>query len=502
MRRGAGVRTFSAALTPAGAYVVGYRRTSRGLEVSEYSHASAPGSDPGRAAGRLGELIEAQGGRGGRLALALSGFGAYHHILTLPDAPREVLLPVIGRELRRVFPELAQPAEEEPIISYVDVGEVAGEAGPQREILAAAVRRSLIETVREELGRHGVELTHWTVLPRAMQRLHDAFQSAAGAGDAPTADIVVAEDVALLSFFHDGDLRLFSETPRPAGGGSMATPLLERLERGGLYLRQQFRGAGLERVLLSVEDGPSARELAAGIRERLGVGPERFGPYSATPGAMLALGPALDAVAPDPFDLLPADLRPTSSHDRWSRLLAIGSIVLVIASAWWWAWSGVRAEHEAEARMDAIRTALESRAPRFSEVRRVVDARRSHSERAELLRILLASRERLPEMLWPLESAPAGIRIQSLEILPSDGGWTARLQGSSDGATTAQATAAIDELFRSVQSQLPGATVSLDDMSAPQPASDELSEVAEFVVPIAITFRMSFIVPAVEEAVR
>lgn len=492
-------RLFSAALTQAGVFVVGYRDTQRGLEVSDYAHRSGTGPDPRVASRALGEMIEAQGGRGGRVALAVSGFGSYHHILTLPTASRDVLVPVIVRELRRIFPGVFEGDAEPPIVEYVEIDSSGiGHEGSQRELLAAAVPRSLIRTVHAELASRDVALTHWTILPRAMQRLHDAFAG----GEEPTAALVVAEGLSLLGFFQDGELRLFSESAATAGDGPAVPGLIERVERGGLYIRQQFQGASLERVMLAAGEGAEAERLARDIRARLDVEPEGFGPYSGTPGAMLALGGALDAAAEDPFDLLPPDLRPLAGHERWTRVLGIASVVLVLTAAAWWAWSGVRAERAAHARFEQASTAVDSRGGEFEAAARLVDARRSHAQRAELLRRLLAGRERLPAMLWPLEEAPSGVRIDSLEILPSDNGWTGRVQGRAIGNTTARATAVIDVLFQGLRRDLPGATVSVDEISPPVPVGEAISREAEYVVPIAITFRMTFIVPAVVEAVR
>lgn len=495
-----GSRLFSAALTPVAVYVVSYRSTSRGLEVLEHAHRGGLGPDPAAAARALGGLIEAQGGRGGRVSVAVAGFGAYHHILTLPPAPRDVLLPVIGRELRRVFPGLFQADLEPPIIDYVEIGGSGTlPAGSQRELLSAAVPRSLIGTVRSELARREIALTHWTVLPRAMQRLHDAFIE----GEAPTAAVLVTDGLPLLGFFHEGELRLFSDASAPGQGTADTSALVERIERGGLYLRQQFHGTALERVLLSTSEGPAADELARGVEARIGLEPEPFGPYSATPGVMLALGAALDQVAEDPFDLLPPELRPVRAQDRLSRILALASLALVLAAAGWWAWSGVRAESLARDRYEEVRRDLDRRAPEYMAMRDVLDARQSHEQRTEVLRLLLNSREQLPSILWPLENPGPGVRIDSLELQPyEDGGWSGTLGGTARAQTTAQATASVDGLFQSLRRNLAGARVAIEHMSPPERVADGELDIPEYAIPIAVTFRMSFIVPAVEEAVR
>lgn len=496
MRRGRGSRVFSAALSPTGVYLVGCRSTPAGLEVTEYARHTAAYRDSADAARALAGLIEARGGRGARVSVAVSGFGAYHQILSLPPAPREVLLPVIGRELRRLFPDLYVVEGEPPLVEYASLGPIRGEEGKgQRDLLAAAAPRSLIRTVQGQLGARGISITHWTILPQAMQRLYEAFAG----GDRVTAVMIMADGSSLLGLFHGGELRLFTEA---AYAAENITESVERIERGALYVRQQFRGSSLERVMLAAADEEEVEQIAGAVSERLGLELEPFGPGSSTPGALVALGAALDAASGEPLQLLPIEARPAKEQDRWTHWLLAASLAIVLAAGGWWAWSGVRAETRAEQRYEEARAALDSREPAYQQAREIVEARRSHAERVRLIGVLLESRRRLPDLLWPIGSSTSQVRIDRVRIQAQGSGWAASVEGMATAESAALATSAIDGFFQSLRRELPDAQVSLNRM-APL-AAETGPEGGSFGVvgPIATGFTMSFIVPGPEETLQ
>lgn len=491
-------RAFSAMLFPGGVHAVSYRESSRGLEIQRYFRELAPASSAAEAADRLGDLLESAGGRGGRLSLALSGFGSYHHILSLPSAPKEILLPVVQREFRRFFPDLFLPGQGEPVIDFVEVDTAGrGPDGSLRELLAAAVPRSLIQQVRGSLGRHGIELEHWTIVPRAMQRLYDAFSSE------PKTDValVLAPQSPMLGFFHEGELRLFSELP-PSAGGPEATEVdlvVEQIERGALYLRQQFRGAAVDRLLLAAEPEAELRGLAAQIRERLGITVDRFGSYSESPGAMAALGAALDRGNPDALNLLPADARPRGGAEAWTHRLGVASAAVLVAGAAWWGWSGIRAEQRAEAELLQVESELRERSAPLAEIRALIGERQAHTLRAERLAQIGTGQQRLPELLWPIQEAARTVRVDELRFTRGVDGWEGTLHGTATGATSAAASGAVDRLFSTLSREFPPNSVTLNRFGSVQREAPAEGEEAPFEPEgIAIAFEMSFILPAEE----
>lgn len=494
---GARERGYSAMLTPAGVHVVSYLSRGAGLQVQRYARAAWESPTAAEAAETLAELVAAEGGRGGRLSLAVSGFGCYHHLLSLPPAPREILTPIVTREFRRFFPDLFAGGAE-PVIDFVEIGE--GDPSPEgslRELLAAAAPVALIDTVGAALERHGVRLAHWTIVPRAMQRLYQAF--------VPTphtdAALVVAPGSPLLGFFHRGELRLFSDVSAAAGGAALdVEAVLEQIERGGLFVRQQFRGAAVERLFLAADPQAELRGLAERIRERLSLRVERFGPYAEVPGAMAALGAALDEGADDSLNLLPAAHRPPDAGQAWARRLGVAAALVLSLSAGWWAWSGVRAEARAAERVRVAESELRELAPALSQVRAVIDERQQHARRSALLAALDAQRTQLPDLLWPIREAAAGVEVQELSFERGDDGWEGSLRGAARGASAAEVSAQIDRLYRALAREFPGGTVTLEEFGDdPAPAGAEESVTEWTDEPIAIAFRLSFIVPASSE---
>lgn len=496
-----GVRpTFSAMLFPGGIHAVSYRKTTRGLEILRYFREFGPEGGPAEAAARLAELLDSAGARGGTLSLSLSGFGSYHHILSLPGAPKEILLPVVQREFRRFFPDLFQPGQPDPVLDFVEVDTV-GRVGDDnlRELLAAAVPRSLMEMVRGALAAREIELDHWTIVPRAMQRLYDAFASDPGTDAA----LVLAPHSPMLGFFHQGELRLFSELAPAATAQETADfeVVVEQIERGALYVRQQFRGAAIDRLLLAAEPEAELRGFAAHIHERLSVTVERFGAYSESPGAMAALGAALDRGTSNALNLLPGEARPRGTAEAWTRRIVVASCAVLIAAAGWWGWSGVRAESRAQAALLQVESDLRSRSGSLTEIRGLVADRQEHTRRALQLSSIGTGQQRLPELLWPIQEAARFVRVDELSFTRVDGGWEGTLRGTAKGTTSAAASGEIDRLFTSLMREFPPNSITLNRFGSVPPAAPAEGE-DEVLEPegIAIAFQMSFILPAEEEA--
>jgi hypothetical protein len=476
-------RSFGAVLAPSGAHVVEYRRTRRGLQVVRFGSARVRRSEMEQAADELADLLEALGARGGQVALAVSGFGSCHHILTLPNAPREVLTPVVQREMRRFYPHLFVHDDRPPVVDFVPI-ESSGRGGDggQRELLVGALPRELLDTVARALGRRQISLGSWTILPRAVQRLHDAY----GDADNTAAVLLMTPGAPLLGFFHGGELRLFTE---PVGGneaGDMEA-VLAHVERGALFLRQQFRGATLSQLHIALPPDEALADLRGQVAQRLNASVEPFGPPEHPPGALAALGAALDGAGEGGLNLLPPALRPPSAADRWTRTLTAASAAVLLLAVGLWAWGGARAEAEARDRVAAAEAELGGRLAEMAPLRPVLEERRAHAHRAQVMALLAARRAEIPGLLWPLTASHA-VRLDALQLGRSPLGWDGVLQGTSTGRTSAAATAAVDGLYREMIQILGRDAVTLDGLTGAQVEADE-----EGMRPtISLGFQLSF----------
>jgi hypothetical protein len=304
----------------------------------------------------------------------------------------------------------------------------------------------------------------------------------------------------LLGFFHDRELRLFSE-PLAGPGASAAAAVAavaEHVERGTIFLRQQFRGAAVSHLYLSDGTGTdTAEELdESGTSTRLPVTP--FGPPTEPPGAFAALGAALDAAGTDGLNLLPAELRPPSEADRWRRRTAVASACVLLAAAGWWGWSARRAEAAARAEIAVLTQELEARRSRFGSVRPIIEERQAHAQRAALIELIAGDRRRLPEVLWPLQAAAPDVRVRKLQVARQEAGWDVVLGMTAEAPSYEQATDAIMAVTQRLGAELPDSALTTSSVEL-DPATPDSSEAGSRPGPIAASVEMSFIVPALKE---
>ncbi len=474
--RWTGGRRFSAMLLPGGVVVVEYRQSGDELETLQLAADRTHLEGLDEAADLLGNTVESLGGRGGRLALALGGFGASHHILELPPAEEELLRPVVTREMARFYPDL-----RDPVIDFVLAGAVADEESSKRDVLVGAVPRATALRLQGALAERGVTLEHLTILPRVVEHVFDATD----ASTRPSVFVALATTGPVIGCFHESDLRLYSEPPRIHARGDTMDGVVEHVERGALFLRQQFRSEGAERVV--VVAAPEVTEALTGaIRDRMGV-EVRVLDSPAGPDALLALGPAMDMAGPESLDLLPESARPRPAAARWARRLAVAAALVVGVAALLWSWRAVEAARLLDARVDALDAELNRVLVPMNRIRSVVESRRSHAERLAFLAAEERRRDRVQEVLRAVaDAAPPALELHEL-VLERDedqDAWRLSVVGTAAGAGSAAAVRAVDGLYRGIPARLPVEELSLDALDGALPAAER----------VAIDFEMSFIV--------
>jgi len=489
--------SFGAVLSPAGIHLVEYRRGIHDVRIVRYVQVDAVPGDAAATARTLGALMESVGARGRGVAIALSGFGSCHQLLSLPAGPPEVLRLVIGREMRRFYPDIFTSEAEEPILEYVEIAASAPAIGSVGvDLLVAAAPAELMRTVTAALAEHGVPITGCTIAPRALQRLHEVF----GDGEQSEAVVLMIPGAPLLGLFHQGSPRLFSE---PAGAhashADTALSVGELVDRAALFLRQQYRGATLDQVLLAGEPGTAA-SVADSLRVKRGLAAHPFGDQE--PGALLALGAALDADLPDRLSLLPASARPLSQGDRLTRALAVASVLVLVTASAWWSWEANVTERQTLRDVRTLQGRLASEQAATVEIREAVGERRSHAQRAALLETLARNHNRLPEVLWPFEAAAPQVSLVRVQVQPGESGWQVNVTATANGRSSAEATDAVDALVGQLEAQLAGEKVSLSQMSYAPPAPLTPTVLAggapaaeSIESAVALTFEFSFSIP-------
>ncbi|HKJ93982.1 MAG TPA: hypothetical protein VJ957_12505 [Longimicrobiales bacterium] len=474
---GSRARQFSGILSPNGVLVVEYRQSGDALDVVEFVAEQPARKDLATASELLARLVESLGGRGGRLALTVSGFGTSHHILTLPPAPPELLRPVVGREMSRFYPDL-----EDPVIDFVVVGAAESRDGPGQDVLVGAVPRAMVESVQRTLAARGIRLDHVTILPRVLQHIHDSLDTSPD----PSVLVLMLQSGPLIGCFFDSDLRLCSE-PLPGTFGVPATDVaavVEHVERGVLFLAQQFPGAGAAAVLVAA---PAATygAVSQAVLEEMDVQP---GPLDTglPANAVAALGAAIDQRSERVLNLLPERLRPEPASQRWARALAAGAALVIAGAALWWSASSMLAARAVDARIGTLQTHLERRVPVLARIQPVLEQRRDHEARLAFLAPAGEREQRVQIILRAVAASTAeGVQLDSLVVTRSRDGWTVGVGGVATGVSSAAAVRAVDVLYRGVPDHVPVDSVLLNRLGA-MPADSAGA--------VAVNFEMSFIV--------
>ncbi len=477
--------TFAAFVEPAGLYLVEYQRNSEGITVVRHQSDNRRVIGLAEAGERVATLIKNAHAGESRLAVAVRGFGSTYQIMMLPPAEPAVLGAVVRRELARINPDMETPRVDYVLGGQVDRRQRARPEGgiPQREVLVGAAPELALAAFAEEVALAGAELTHLTVLPQVMQRLYER----ADASPSPTACFVDLPGGPVIAFFHESELRLVVEPP-VVGDEDVATrvqTLSELMDRGNLFLRQQFRGVELSRLLICAKesDGP---ELLAALREQLPFPVENFpGPVS-DPSALVCLGAVLDGEAEKGLNLSPFAESAEDRTERKRRTTINIAASLIGALAMLWAVFTVSSTLSLSAKVDDNRKIAAARMSTLAPLRVVAAERQKNAQSLAYLESVRGNDSHIQDFLRALVRAtPPGIQLNSLSLDKSGEEWSVSMAGSGFGETGADVLLAIDRFFHAIPRELNVhdlALVELSDLPA-----DQFSAGMKF----SLTFAMS-----------
>lgn len=455
-----GSRYFAGVVTPQGIELIEYHRGIRELRIEQHLPDRGSIGSGAEVASRLGELLGRMAPGGGRVALAIDGFGSYFQTMTLPAASPEVLRPVVAREIRSAVPELPNA-----LFGFGRTSLAAEAAGPpttrsERELslLVGVLPRDLVGLLNETLASRGFILEHVTIVPRALQRLHRAY---AGSEEA-VAMIACMPERPLLGFFTREGLQLFN-TVLLASGEERESVLIEQVQRGRAFIRQRFRGELISRVLILGEvPGLNSRAAleAHGSVEVAGIGPE-----GVDAGAMLALGVALDARAGGSFDLLPAEMKPPGEPPAWlMQLTLLGATLLMIAGIWW-AGSALRLTHQMGARVDAAAAEVLQLDQAVQPLRSVAEERRAHAERLSLFDAVLDSHGALRMIVNGISATPPAVRLEAAQLKLEGERWVGEIGGRASSRTPAGSARILEDWYGTFLRPFPPGAVQLVELS-------------------------------------
>jgi hypothetical protein len=472
-------RLVGAFVCPRGVSAIEYRVTGKGIEVLRAFDQPARINSERQAADHLLRILQDAGIRKAAIALTIRGFGVVHHMLGLPPARDELLSPIVDRELKRLEPQL-----DDPRVGWLGLSTDPAEmtdAPPQRQVLAAAVPKHVGDAIGGAISAAGHRLAHFTVLPAAAQRLHEEFVP----DGSPSALVVPLHDGGFLGFFVGGALRLAVEPPVPEGEYVDAAAIAEEAELGAMFVRQQFRGAQLSRVVVAA---PAESFIGAEgvINERLGVPVTRFTVQHLSAGALIALGGVIDSRATSPLSLAGAPVRQSAAGMLGS--ISLAAVALAIAVGAFTAIEAFRAR-DAFAELQRARQQIDAEAFSLGGIRETADQRRLVRDAIEAMRLSSRDRRELQNGLSTLAGTVIPpIRLDSLHLDRGSNGWVSGIAGSVTSESNARSVEVLHEFYRDLPRRLGVEELSLGQLSY----ADENAESGE---PGSVRFQISFVIP-------
>jgi hypothetical protein len=473
----------AAYVCPRGVFAIVVRRAGGGVEIEQVLDRDIHLESASVAADHLVGLLKSSGIDRATLSLSLRGFGVVHHVLQLPPAPDALIAPIIEREVRRLEPELGDCVVGWTPLPALDAG--ATEV-PQRSLLTAAAPQETVSAFEQRLRNAGFRVSHVTALAVAMQRLVEEFAEEGGT----VALVAPLPDGAFMGFSLKGALRLVVEPPLPKGTEHDSAALAEELELGVMFVRQQFRGAQLERIaLVGTDDAIADTETV--LAEKMHVPAQQLGVPGLSAAGYAALGALLDGQSPRPCSLGgDSRNRGAATAKTAMQTASVAALFVLAVLGVWTVTETVRARQAANS-LRAARLQIAQDSFGLAPIRATADHRRLVSEAIEAAQVLASDRIALQEMLAGIAAAVrAPVRLDTMQLERSSlGGWLVVLGGSVRETTNAQAIQSLHDVYRELPNRLSVDSLHLDSLAyADSGATDARSTL--------VRFQFSFAVPA------
>lgn len=483
--RSGGSAHFGAFVEPAGIHLVEYQRERSGISILRQHYDDRRILGLAEAGERIGTTIKSFGLPAARLSASVRGFGSSYQIMMLPPAEPAVLGAVVRREVARLNPDM-----DSPRVDYVLGGEVdrrkrtRPEGGiPQQEVFVGAAPEMAVVAFGEELSAAGIELDHLTLLPQVIQRLFERIDGS----QQPTACFVDLPGGPVIAFFNENQLRLVVEPPI-AGDQDIASRvqnLKEHLDRGNLYLRQQFRGVELTRLLVSA-DPAEEEEYLERLREALRYPAEKLAGPVAQPGSLVAIGAVLDGEAQQGLNLSPFAESPLVRAEREQRRYISIVAAFVSALAILWAVFSVAQTVSLNKRVMTDQRIAQERMNTLAPLRVVASQRQQNAQSLTYLNGLEADRANVQQFLRALGRAtPPGVQLQSVSIARKGAEWNVNVAGGAFGGSGADVLLAIDRFYHSLPREMSLHDLVLADLN--DATSDQFSAAMKFTVTFVVS---------------
>lgn len=484
-------RTFGALVAHDGVTLVEYENERTGLRISGHWTDATPSGSIDDALARLTSLVNASGAKRSRVSIVIEQFGVVHHVMTVPAAAEEVLRPIVIREVQRVF------GLSDPVVAFAPGASQERRHGPRadtntapRQLFVAGAPADTIDALRRQLQEQQISVDIATVVPKTMHSLYEAT----GASLEPTAVLVCLESGPHLAFFLEGRLELAIDPPIALEGERPTVPMiLDQVERGAVYFRQQFRGATATRVLLAAR--PDEYDaIAAALEGRLSARVKPLFTGAASPESVVAIGAVLEGRRARPLDLFP---HPPTLAERAAKALrgpnafVAGGVAAALIAALW-AGSQVLSLSSMKRENSALRDSIRVAIPATTSMRQIAERRADVVKQAEFIRNGIAERAAFTSTLTAISATlPAGIVFDTLNVNRAQAGWSAYVGGTARGASAADAVRGLQSFLEGLRARQGVASATLDGFDYAPVSADSTKHDSGVTLHFQVSFALS-----------
>lgn len=484
-------RRFAALIDQESVSVLEYRSESGGFRLLDTRSRAQHFASIADAVDAIIAIFDEMSVRQATLSIVLQHHGSFFHSLALPSADPEQVRQIVQHEVQRSF-NITDAAIAYTIGKAIDRPDANRTGGRGlRQIDIAGAPRPVVDEIRNRFGKRRIKLDALTVAPEVFRRLYDVLDGS----QEVTALLVCLQNGPHIAFFVNATLELAIEPPLRLAGEMPIDPvaIVDQLERGAIFLRQQAHGAVATRLLLSAP-ADDYETLASTIEGRTGMHVVPFGKEVGSPEGLVAMGAVLAGAGSDGLDLLP---RPPAFDERLKNAMSgIGlvttTLAVAAAVAVFWAGMQMLAVKREQRGLEDVQLRVERALPALAKARESAQGRERIASIRNALRDAAVEKAAVTAMMNALPAgSQSAAQLDSLRVTRVVDGVKTMLYGHAAAPSGPAAMSAATIFYRAFQSKSGLKNVAFESDFLPRPQGDPVSRHLE-----ELTFRISALSPA------